>query len=332
MKAKSTLKIYLKEYGKEFLLYISFIFIFYLVLFLHDIAGSAVNYAILLCSTLFLIVKLIKITKSLKKHNNLKTQLKNLPQFIENFPPANTVLEQDLQEIIFKLENILNTSSTEWENKEQNAIDFYSTWVHQIKTPISVIKMTLQSDDTDEHRFLLSELFKIEQYVDIVLSYIRLGSDNSDYVFKEQSLDNILKECIRKYAPQFISKRIKLNYQPTDITVLTDEKWLSFMIEQILSNSIKYTISGFVTITVTDDKVLKISDSGIGIAPEDLPRIFEKGFTGYNGRNDKKATGIGLYLCKETAIKLGYKIKAESTIGKGTTISIDLKHNKLEVE
>ena len=332
MKSKSTLKMYIKEYRKELLLYISFVFIFYLVLFLHDITGSAVNYAILLSSTLFLIVKIIEITKSLKKHYKLKTQLENLPQFIENFPLPETISEQDLQEIIFKLENILTTSSTEWENKEQNAIDFYSTWVHQIKTPISVIKMTLQSEDTEEHRFLLSELFRIEQYVDIVLSYIRLGSDNSDYVFKEQSLDNILKECIRKYAPQFISKKIKLNYQPTDIKVLTDEKWLSFMIEQILSNSIKYTVSGFVTISIADDKVLKISDSGIGIAPEDLPRIFEKGFTGYNGRNDKKATGIGLYLCKETAIKLGHKITAESTIGKGTTISIDLKHNKLEVE
>lgn len=329
---KSRLKLYIKEYGKELLLYVSFIFIFYLVLFLHGITGPAVSYAVILSSSLFFIVKITDTIKLFKNHKELKIQKENLPQIIETFPSPNTILEQDLQEIIFKIENILTSYSNEWENKEQNAIDFYSTWVHQIKTPISVMNMTLQSEDTDEHRFLLSELFRIEQYVDIVLSYIRLGSNNSDYVFKKQSIDNILKECIRKYAPLFVEKRIKLNYKPANITVLTDEKWLSFMIEQILSNSIKYTMSGFVTITVTEDKVLKISDSGMGIAPEDLPRIFEKGFTGYNGRNDKKATGIGLYLCKETASKLGHKISVESTVGKGTTISIDLKHNKLEVE
>ena len=123
-----------------------------------------------------------------------------------------------------------------------------------------------------------------------------------------------------------------MKYDPVDIKVLTDEKWLLFIIEQVLSNSIKYTPKGSVTITVTPDKVLKISDTGIGIATEDVPRIFEKGFTGYNGRLNKKSTGLGLYLCKMAADRLSHKISVESAPGVGTTISIDLHTEKLTVE
>lgn len=130
--------------------------------------------------------------------------------------------------------------------------------------------------------------------------YLRLGSESSDYVFREYDLDTIIRQAIHKYAPQFIRRRIRLEYTPVKIRVLTDEKWLLFIIEQVMSNSIKYTQQGSVTITVTPDKVLKIADTGIGIASEDLPRIFEKGFTGYNGRLDKKSTGLGLVLMQDS--------------------------------
>ena len=162
----------------------------------------------------------------------------------------------------------------------------------------------------------------------MALSYIRLGEDSSDYVFREYDLDGIIRDSVRKYAPQFIRKKIGLNYGGTDVKVLTDEKWLRFVIEQVLSNSIKYTREGSVTITVTPEKVLKIADTGIGIAPEDVPRIFEKGCTGYNGRSDKKSTGLGLYLCKTACSRLSHKISAESEPGKGTVISIDLSSEK----
>lgn len=130
--------------------------------------------------------------------------------------------------------------------------------------------------------------------------YLRLGSESSDYVFREYDLDTIIRQAIHKYAPQFIRRRIRLEYTPVKIRVLTDEKWLLLIIEQVMSNSIKYTQQGSVTITVTPDKVLKIADTGIGIASEDLPRIFEKGFTGYNGRLDKKSTGLGLVLMQDS--------------------------------
>lgn len=201
--------------------------------------------------------------------------------------------------------------------------------MHQIKTPISVMRMVLQSEDTKEHRELAAELFRIEQYVEMVLGYLRLNSESSDYVFQEYKLDTIIKQAVHKYASQFVRKRIQLRYEPTEITVLTDEKWLLFIIEQLLSNAIKYTHEGSITITVTPDKIIKISDTGIGIAAEDIPRIFEKGFTGYNGRADKKSTGLGLYLCRTAADRLSHKISVQSEAGTGTVFAVDLKENKV---
>ena len=201
-----------------------------------------------------------------------------------------------------------------------------------VNTPISVMQMILQSEDTPEHRELSAELFRIEQYVEMVLTYIRLGSDDHDFVFRECDLDALVRQSIRKYAQQFIRRKIRLVYKPTELTVLTDEKWLTFILEQLLSNAVKYTPQGSVTITVTPDKKLYVSDTGIGISPEDLPRIFEKGFTGYNGRADKKSTGLGLYLCRQTADKLGIGIMADSTPGKGSVFTLDLSTRRLEVE
>lgn len=114
--------------------------------------------------------------------------------------------------------------------------------------------------------------------------------------------------------------------------VLTDEKWLSFVIEQLLSNALKYTPSGSITITLEDPLTLCIRDTGIGIAPEDLPRVFEKSYTGYNGRSDKKASGIGLYLCKRICHNLGHTITIESSLDTGTTVRIFLEHESLAIE
>ncbi len=154
--------------------------------------------------------------------------------------------------------------------------------------------------------------------------FLRLGSESSDYILKEYSLDKIIKECIRKFAGQFIEKKLAINYETIEMTVLTDEKWFSFVLEQLLSNAIKYTNSGSVSIFI-EKNILMIKDTGMGIAPEDLPRVFEKGYTGYNGRHDKRASGIGLYLCKRICDKLNHRIWATSVLGEGTCIHIDLE-------
>ncbi len=178
------------------------------------------------------------------------------------------------------------------------------------------------SDNISE---LEDELFKIEEYVNVVLQYQRINMSGSDYVIERASLDTIIRTVIRKYAKTMIRKHIQIQYDGTDLNVYTDIKWTEFVLEQILSNAIKYTNKGKIHIQIVNEPnwcFIKVIDSGIGIKAEDLPRIFENGYTGYNGRSQKKATGIGLYLCKQILDKLGHSIRIESEIGKGTTVWI----------
>lgn len=314
------------------LLFLACAGIFALVFSLYDLELEAVLYAGGLCLLLLLAVLAADFCRSLARRRRYEEIFRNLPLLPEELPAARTLEEADLQEILKELGRRMEAALTEWENWRQESMDYYTTWVHQIKTPISVMRMTLEGEDTEEHRELSAELFRIEQYVEMVLSYLRLDSDSSDYVFQEYDLDSIIRQAVHKYAPLFVRKKLRLSYEPVNVKVLTDEKWLLFILEQILSNSIKYTQEGSVSITLTPDKVLNISDTGIGIAPEDLPRIFEKGFTGYNGRSDKKSTGLGLYLCKKAAGRLSHKISVQSKPGAGTVVSIDLDTKMLRTE
>ena len=162
----------------------------------------------------------------------------------------------------------------------------------------------------------------------MVLCYLRLDSDSTDYLIRRCDLDDIVRQAVRKYSAQFIRKKIQLDYEPLEYSVLTDEKWLLFVIEQVISNSLKYTRSGTVRIYL-DGEDLCVRDTGIGIAREDLPRVFEKGYTGCNGRTDKKASGIGLYLCRRICIALGHSITARSD-ETGTEIRIGLQREKID--
>lgn len=323
---------YVRQHLTIVLVFLGFAAIFGIIFRLYDLETEAVLYATGLCILLALAIFAVHFIFYCKKHNERMRILKNIRLLTDELPEPKTLAEDDLQDMILELKRLLEVTETNRQTDRRESLDYYTTWVHQIKTPISTMKMTLESEDTDEHRRLLAELFRIEQYVEMVLSYLRLGSEYSDYVFKEYDLDSIIRQAIHKYAPQFVHRRIRLDYTPVNVKILTDEKWLLFIIEQVLSNSIKYTQQGYVSITATPDKVLKIADSGIGIAAEDLPRIFDKGFTGYNGRYNKKSTGLGLYLCKTAADRLSHKISAESVPGAGTVISIDLHSDELEVE
>ena len=163
------------------------------------------------------------------------------------------------------------------------------------------------------------ELFKIEQYVEMALNYLRIEDISSDLSFKRYAVDDMVRQVIRKYAKIFISKKIKMNFSPTERYIVTDEKWFTFVLEQLISNALKYTKQGQIAIYMQGNSLV-IEDTGIGIPAEDIPRIFEKGFTGYNGRENKKSTGIGLYLCKNIMDKLQWNIAVTSKVGAGTKI------------
>lgn len=226
-----------------------------------------------------------------------------------------------------------------WEEKSREQSDYYMMWAHQIKTPISAMKLLLngQSAGQKESFLLQEELFKIEQYVEMVLHFQRLETMSQDMVLKEYDLYGLLKQAVKKYSVLFINSAVRLELEPMQVRTVTDDKWFSFCVEQILSNSIKYTAQarglagrepkeGTVSLYIQEAEpdILVIGDNGIGIRQEDLPRIFERGFTGYNGRMDKKATGIGLYLSKRILDRLGNTIRVESVEGVGTRVYITL--------
>ena len=247
-------------------------------------------------------------------------------------PPARGLLEEDYQTLLQAVCRDRARLAAENESRFRELTDYYSLWVHQIKTPIAAMDLLLQEDDSPHRGELEMELLKIGQYVEMVLSYLRLDSDSTDYVLREYPLDDILRQAVRKFAKMFILKKITLDFQETGKTVLTDEKWLLFVVEQVLSNALKYTPAGGTIRIYGDGATVVIADNGIGIREEDQARVFEKGFTGYNGRADKKSTGIGLYLCRQVMDRLNHGISLTSRPGQGTLVRLDLSREWRMVE
>lgn len=238
-----------------------------------------------------------------------------------------TELDKAYVGLVEQLGVLQRSMESDAEMRRGEMMDYYMMWVHQIKTPIAALKLLLNSKEDGFP--MLEELFKIEQYVEMVLHYLRLESMAADMLLKEYDLHTLVKQSLRKYSVLFINSGLSLQLEEFKVNVLTDEKWLGFVLEQIISNSIKYTKKGTVSIYMKPDskKTLVIEDTGIGIRNEDLPRIFDRGFTGYNGRMDKKSTGIGLYLCKQIMNQLSHKITVTSEEGKGTRIYLDLSRD-----
>lgn len=323
---------YLKQRRRIFIVGAVFCVIFVVSFLLYHLPIDAVMYPALLCTALGFMIMIFDFLREKRKHETLQTIRSITDTIATSFPKAEGVEDEDYQEIIRLISEEHGIYRTETNRRYADMIDYYTVWVHQIKTPIASMRLHLQIEDSALARSLTSDLHRIEQYVEMVLTFLRLNSESTDYVIKEYDLDKIVKQAVRKFSSDFIGRKLSLVYEPLNTTVITDEKWLSFVIEQVLSNALKYTPSGNITITLENENTLRIRDTGIGIAPEDLPRIFENGYTGYNGRTDKKASGIGLYLCKRICNNLGHTISAQSIVDVGTIIDIDLKQAKLEVE
>lgn len=323
---------YMKQRWRGILAGVLFCAIFTISFVLYQLPVKAVWYPAALCLFLGILFVILDFRRMKQKHD-LLTGIQELTDLITGTLPAvDGIEDEDYQTIIQMFQREHGKVITDNQRAYSEMVDYYTIWAHQIKTPIASMRLTLQNEDTALSRQLTNDLFRIEQYVEMVLTFLRLNSESTDYVIREYDLDKIIRQSVKKFAGEFISRKLSLIYEPLHITVLTDEKWLSFVIEQILSNALKYTPSGSISITMESGNRLCIRDTGIGIAAEDLPRIFEHGYTGYNGRADKKASGIGLYLCKRICARLGHGIEAESKIDEGTCIVIDLSREHLEVE
>ena len=299
-------------------------------------------YAAVLDAILLLITVLVGFFRYSSKVKALSNALKRPVEEQAKLPEATDDVEMLYHRLLENQSIARSEAESSAAIRQSQMRDYYSMWVHQIKTPISAMKLLLEAEreelgqlicDDEQSQYLLSdnmdsfedELFRIEEYVSMALQYQRVSSTENDFVLEKVSVDGVIRDTIKKYAKIMIRRHIGINYSGTGQEVYTDGKWLAFMLEQILSNAIKYTPQGVVTIETAEEKdrfFITIKDTGIGIKAEDLPRVFEKGYTGYNGHADKKATGIGLYLCRQMADKLGHTIRMESEIGKGTKVWI----------
>ncbi len=292
---------------------------------LYDILTEPLLYAVVLSFAVLLAVFAVDFIREKRRSAERTRALAAILSEWRALPEAHSLAEADTQRMAAALGEALDRLASEAEAERQDMLDYYTTWVHQIKTPIAVMRLKL-ADDTPEHHALSVELTRIEQYADMALQYIRIGSRSSDLVIRDYPLDEMIRETLRKLAPQFVEKRLRLDFAPTDAVIVTDRKWFVCILEQLLTNAVKYTPSGSVSIRMRDG-FLTVSDTGIGIAPEDLPRIFEKGYTGANGRIGQKSSGLGLYLAKKAADLLSVPIRAESVVGEGSAFTLDLRQS-----
>ena len=245
---------------------------------------------------------------------------------------AQTPLEKLLQERVEELEYEQKNQLLVEQEKYNDLLDYYTLWVHQVKTPIAASSLLIGDlKDKETKSQLEQELFKIESYVHLVLQYLRLESFHDDLVLKQENLADLVREVVKKYALFFIQQGLSLNLHDLDHTIVTDKKWFLVILEQVLSNSLKYTKEGSIEIYFHEGS-LYIKDTGLGIQNADLLRVFERGFSGYNGRLTQQSSGLGLYLSKKIADQLGHKIAIDSQVGQGTTVSIAFPEKKLIFE
>lgn len=329
---------YLKKRVGTIILFLLFAGIFYIVFYLYNIPAVTVSYAFLLFGAAAFLALVIDFVRYAGRVKRLE-RIKSASAFeLEEFPKPVDEVEVLYQEMAAEL--FLKKSEMESDGAiaRKDMLDYYSLWAHQIKTPISAMRLLLQSEDVDEmnlKKAMKMELFKTEQYVEMVLSYLRMENMSSDLVLQWYPIDKIIKQAIRKYSQMFILQKISLDYEPAEQMVLTDEKWLSFVFEQVISNALKYTKTGGEIRIYMDPgrkETLIIEDNGIGIQEDDLPRVFEKGFTGYNGRDHRKSTGIGLYLCRQIIDRLNHEISISSAPGAGTKVAISLYRKERRAE
>ena len=312
----------------------------FLIGYLYDIPFEKTRYIAEFSGAGVFLCLLVDILKYAERWKELKRCIATSDTYPGMFYTVPGDLEALYRSMIAKMRQEKEELIFEDQKRYTEMMDYYGMWAHQIKTPIAAMRILVQSgmdrEENEENqklfRQLQMELFKTEQYVEMVLSYLKIGVIAKDMVLERCDLGKVVRQAVKKYSRLFILQKLSLEMGEIAEIVLTDEKWLSFVVEQILSNALKYTKSGSVSIYLEQEGVLVIKDTGIGISAEDLPRIMEKGYTGYNGRIDKRSTGIGLYLCKKVMDKLHHQLRIDSEDGKGTKVVLDLRRTQLDLE
>lgn len=323
---------HIKDHKKTIIVYMMSIFIFYFLFFLYENKMESVVYGTVFIVVLCLIVGGYDFYQYVNHYEYLYRCRNTIEYDVENIGEDRSLIEKEYQNLIVTLDQKRKEYFAQSEQEKIELEDYFTLWVHQMKLPISAMKIMLETEEVLDRKLLKSELFRIEQYSSMVLAYIRMNSRDTDYQIETCDLDQMIRQSIRTFASEFIRKKIACDFKETKIQLVTDEKWFVFVLEQILSNSLKYTKRGTISIYIQNENTLVVEDTGSGMEVGDCVRSFEKGYTGRNGRIDKKASGLGLYLCKNILNKLSHDIKIESQIGVGTKVKISWKIDKMMIE
>ncbi len=310
---------YLKYRLPLLIFYILAVLLVIIVQYLANQDMVYARYTVVLLSFFLLIILLIDGSRFMRRLRALKALAATLLSAARELPEPSNALEADYVRLLQELGCAYDTIKKRFAAAHSDSLEYYTLWVHQIKTPIAALGLVLSQRDDAAAGVIRQELFKIEQYADLALRYVKLSDISTDLVIERCRLSDIVHESVKKFGVLFIYKKLSVDISPMDDTVTSDKKWLSFILEQALSNAVKYTQSGGIRIYMQNGSLM-IEDTGIGIRPEDLPRIFTKGYTGYNGRLDHRASGIGLYLAKKAADALRIAIRVDSTVGVGTRV------------
>lgn len=313
---------YLKDRKLIFIAILFWIAIFSGVFALCGIEFKYVWYPTVLGCMALVICLVVDFVCYYKKCRSLTMVENSIDVTLDNLPKTSNQIEEMYTELLKLLTNEKNEEINNILNSKKETMEYVTLWSHQIKTPITALQLLANDTDEEIRIEILNRLFEIEQYQDMMLQYLRLEGSGNDYVLADYSVKDMVNQAVKYFARIFISKGISVKIQVDESRkVVTDEKWMVFALKQLISNALKYTSKGEICISFDNDELL-IKDSGIGIAKEDLPRIFDRGYTGYNGRKDKKATGLGLYLTKQILDRLNHKIEIDSQIGVGTRVFI----------
>lgn len=321
---------YLKDKYKVGIVFLGLIGCNCFLYFLYDVRFEPILYT----SFILVLFVLPFVFRDLRRTYRKYQQLINFQQveFPATFNPpmADTLLEKNYQQVIKGILQAWQNERADQRRKNAERDDYYTLWTHQIKTPIYTMDLMLQTGDTTPAKWK-TELLRVSQYVDMALKYLQLENQYPDLSLERVELLPLVQEAVKKHSVILIAKRLKINLHDLSGTVLTDRKWLLFILEQLVSNAAKYTEQGNIAIFQPTPLQICVSDTGIGISAEDLPRLFEKGYTGFNGRIHQKSTGCGLYMCKKVSRLLGCVLSVSSQVNKGTTVTINLPKSDFSV-
>lgn len=290
-------------------------------------------YSVQLSAFLVVILLLIRYYAFAKDQSVLRQlQVRELSG-LEELSSSRLPSDRRYAELLCAFEQQLKETEERAAEKNSDQRDYFTLWLHQMKTPISAASLLMQRT---ENRVLAQkvqqELFRIEEYTSMALSYVKIEDTGADLDFEHFPLDEVIRKSVKRYSIMFIYNRISLDYEDVSVSVLSDRRWLQVLLEQLVSNALKYSPGGKLMIYMHPEreKTLVIEDTGIGIRPEDLPRIFNKGYSAFKGQTYEKSTGLGLFLSRKISRRLGHGLSIDSILDVGTQVYIDFSRESLE--